>query len=91
MKPVPPVALEESDNIELRRAFDFLGLEIELSLMVEGEVSTSGAGRRKVWTTPEAKPTLRTGFLGWMAWERRSALRGRVQSVSYIWRGGPML
>ena len=85
MKPVPSVADEESDKIEVRRPLDFLALEMEFSEDFEGEDSASGAGRRNVWTTPEARPTLRIGFLGWMACERRSALRGRVQSVSYIW------
>ena len=56
----------------------FLGVEA-----VVGVEPFSG-GSRYVWTWPEASPTATTGAEGWMAWAKRSEVKGRVQIVSNI-------
>ena len=43
---------------------------------------SSSVGRRKVWTWPVDRPTETMGSRGWTTCEKRSADRGRVQTVS---------
>jgi len=45
-------------------------------------LSSLVGGRRKVWTWPPASPTERIGSVGWIAWVKRSEVRGKVQIVS---------
>ena len=45
-------------------------------------LSLAIGGRRKVWTWPPASPTERIGSVGWIAWVKRSDVRGKVQIVS---------
>ena len=44
--------------------------------------SSREEGRRRVCTWPDERPTERTGSRGWSAWAKRSAVSGRVQTVS---------